>query len=153
MRNFSSLAAGSTYMINVTVAYPVLLQGQDLPEHYMSRSARHQMLGYSGLERQCREVVKRTPLCDYTGEGRNGRVVQPGRNRMNRARREGWDTLRKGFNYSRQGGVRCQVSHLFFFLFKSCVEYFSVSNLKSVDQVTTLCKIYIQNTDGHRNYY
>ena len=53
--------------------------------------------------RQSREVEERTPLFDYTGEGRKGRVVQPGRDRMNRARREGWDTLRKGFDHSGQG--------------------------------------------------
>ena len=105
-RNFSSLAAGSTYMIDATGADPVLLQGQDLAEHYRSGSAGHQMFGYSGLERQGREVEERTPLCDYPGEGRegrNGRVVQPGRDGMNGARGEGWDTLREGFDHGRQG--------------------------------------------------
>ena len=48
-------------------------------------------------------MEERTPLFDYTGEGRKGRVVQPGRDRMNRARSEGWDTLRKGFDHSGQG--------------------------------------------------
>ena len=65
--------------------------------------ALQELVGYSDLERQSREVEERAPLFEYMGEGRKGRVVQPGRDRMNRARREGWDTLRKGFDHSGQG--------------------------------------------------